>query len=204
MSTIKNLFLFIAALLLNGCAKNMQIDNSLLEGDVAKLTISAPELDGYISIPLVNSKFVGVKLFNQQDACKNLNYASWGGFGKARLTPSAHTQTFDIPASEKLYITTIVEEAIGGTITKCSSALAFVPKNQSSYKLEVIPQKVFNSNNCMIKVLKLSPDESEYSMPEGLRWFRVDWTGEAKDESGCNDLAETKKLSNTDVESPDS
>lgn len=153
---MKCMILFFSALSLVGCVQIMKIDDSKFGDERASLTIDASDLEGYVSIPLINYKTVSVFLSEfpkcqdgkpVADKSKNL--------GKATLTPKENIQKIAIPAGSKLLVSTNSEENAGGNVYTCWNAVHFTPKDQGNYVLKVTPHKSFNSKKCSTQVLEL-------------------------------------------------
>jgi len=139
------LLLALAALaFLGACARQMEIDPAQMGKAQARLQIEAPDLTGYISIPLLNEKVVKVTLFRFA-GCVDAEEASDSRteIGTATLSPSENRQSVTIPAGVELAIEGASVEYAGGNSWACRRALRFMSEADSSYVLRFTPHPSF-------------------------------------------------------------
>lgn len=175
---MKYIVFFISALSLFGCAQTMKIDDLKFGEERASLKIDASDLEGYVSIPLINYKVVGVSLSEFPECMDGEPVADRGKhLGNATLTPKAYTQTVIIPASKKILILTSSEENAGGNMYTCRNAIHFSPRDKVDYILNVTPHG--KSHQCSARVFEVvdgevvPSDDAKYPAAE----YKGYWVG---------------------------
>ncbi|MGI1680179.1 MAG: hypothetical protein K6L75_15675 [Cellvibrionaceae bacterium] len=176
-----------------GCAKNMIIDSTLLAGSTSQLTVEAPELKDFPAVPLMSHKFIGIRLFTEEQACKDkFSYNSGDAFGYARLTGASHIQTFMIPAEKRIFITTKVDENIGGNIKTCSGVLEFLPEKNKTYTFNI---KSLNTKSFKFGVYSCTTTLTESNVigdlniqPRNFKLYLPTKWGEVPDSIKCDSV----------------
>jgi len=154
---VNTVVLILSLFALIGCAQTMTISESLLGNQPASLTIDSQELSTYVSVPLINHKFVKVELYafptcvegdTQLDNKKHL-------LGRARLTPANHSQSLAIPSGKKLLVTLLSEENFAGNVYSCWTRFSFLAEKDESYLLKATPHKSgFSNQKCSARLLR--------------------------------------------------
>lgn len=125
---------------LGGCAQPMQIAESQIGESRATLRMEAPELAGYVSVPLLSHKVVNVTL-SRFPGCVDGAPREEGSteLGKATLTPKQNSQTVSIPAGVELAIFAESSEVTGGGGYSCGMAVRFRSEPGGQYVLRFKP-----------------------------------------------------------------
>lgn len=171
---------FLCCIFLFGCAQTMTIDKSKFGEERAGLTIDASELEGYVSIPLINYKSVNVFL-SEFPECKDGKPVidKSKDLGKATLTPKENFQKLEIPAGSKLLVSSNSHENAGGNLYTCWNSVHFTPRNHAEYILKVTPHKSFSGEKCSVRLLEVvdgaavPSDDAVYPVAE----YKGFWTG---------------------------
>lgn len=144
-----------------GCAQTMTIPNAKLSENQATLTIDASALEGYVSIPLINSKVVNVYLSEFPECVGGKPKMSKSKkLGKATLTPKKNTQTVVIPSGMKLLVSTNSHENSGGYTYTCWNSVHFKPDLNQNYVIKVTPHKSFGTQACTTILLQSNGKEN--------------------------------------------
>ena len=164
-----------------GCAQPMQIDPSQVGDAKAQLNIESPDLAGYVSVPLINSKVVNVRL-SKFSGCTAEKTAEEDQkpIGKATLTPKINSQTVAIPADTQLVIYGESLEMTGGNSFSCGRAVRFTSEPGKTYVLKFKPHKSWGVGLCEMELVT-STDAGEspvssahYAIVEYKGFFKGD------------------------------
>lgn len=191
MKKLRAFIILMGVILVSSCAQNMEIDDSRLSGPTSKLTIKAPDLEGFVAIPLMSAKYVSIKVFDEETACKTKKNGklyglrdSYGGeFGSARLTPSKFEQTVQIPSNERVFLLAKSTEMVGGNTTTCSSALWVIPEENGEYVFSFKPNKFMSMGkegrtcNALLQEALELDGEKRMVPAEQFRWLPTRYGG---------------------------
>jgi len=149
-------------LVLGGCAAPLKIDSAKMSESAATLEIESPELASYITVPLMNYKYVNVTLWHLLGCdSKALLGAKVDELGKARLTPKSTAQSVQVPAGMELAIYGESNENLGGNLYRCGQAVRFVSEPGATYRLHFRPHGSIHGEACDLQLTRVRAGVTE-------------------------------------------
>jgi len=148
-----------------GSAKQLNVDPARLGDSQATLGIEAPELAGYKTIPLLQSKWVTVTLSSYPGCPVEPNQSpKLTPLGVGVLTPKQNRQTAAIPGDADLAIFAESTEQGGGNSVSCTAALRFHSEAGKRYVVRYAPPRAWHKVSCSVEVVELR-DGQESPVP---------------------------------------